>query len=425
MNTQQTAGPAQRNAYSVYLWMEIITSLASWLAFTVSLIYQVTTVGLNPLQLVLVGTTIEVTAFIFEVPTGVVADTISRKLSIIVGLILIGCGFILEGSIPRFETILVAQVIAGIGYTFTSGATEAWIADEVGETKATRAFLRGSQVSYIGALIGTAAAVALGSVAINLPIIIGGAIMILVGITMIVIMPETGFKPTPKADRTTFQSMLHTLKGGVKLVRGKPVLISILVLGLVYGMYSEGFDRLWTAHFLQDIALPAIGSLQPVVWFGIIRVVSLFLSIGLTEFATRKVNTDSHGLVARAVLMLNVSMVIGLLTFAVTGNFVLALLAYWLTSAARRTLNPVYTAWVNQHLESSVRATVISMTAQIDALGQIIGGPIVGVIGTTFGVPSALLASGLILSIALPLLVRAIRVDRNVITSAVEASGSD
>lgn len=420
MNTRKTTAPVKRNAYSVYLWMEGITSLASWLAFTVSIIYQVTTVGLNPLQLVLVGTTIEVTAFIFEVPTGVVADTISRKLSIVVGLILVGCGFVLEGSIPRFETILVAQVVAGIGYTFTSGATEAWIADEVGETKATRAFLRGSQVSYIGALIGTAGAVALGSVAINLPIIVGGAVMILVGLVLIVMMPETGFKPTPREDRTTFQSMLHTFKSGVKLVRGKPVLISILVLGLVYGMYSEGFDRLWGAHFLQDIALPAIGSLQPVVWFGIIRVVSLLLSIGLIEFASRKVNTDSHGLVARAVLALNISMVIGLLTFAVTGNFVIALLAYWLTSAARRTLNPVYTAWVNQHLESSVRATVISMTAQIDALGQMIGGPIVGVIGTAFGVPSALFASGMILSIALPLLIRTIQRDRLSLVNAID-----
>ena len=120
-------------AYPVYLWMETITSLGSWLVFTVDLIYQVTIVGLNPLQLVIVGTTIEVTAFIFEVPTGVVADTISRKLSIIIGTIMIGAGFILEGAIPRFETILIAQVIAGIGYTFTSGATEAWIADEIGE----------------------------------------------------------------------------------------------------------------------------------------------------------------------------------------------------------------------------------------------------------------------------------------------------
>jgi DHA3 family tetracycline resistance protein-like MFS transporter len=410
----------KRTAYPVYLWMETITSLASWLVFTVDLIYQVTIVGLNPLQLVLVGTTVEVTAFIFEVPTGVVADTISRKVSIIAGLILIGVGFIIEGAIPRFETILVAQVVAGIGYTFTSGATEAWIADEVGETKATRAFMRGSQLSYVGALLGTVGAVALGSVAINLPIIIGGAIMILVGLALIVIMPETGFKPTPRENRTTFQSMLHTFKSGVKLVRGKPVLISILLLGLIYGAYSEGFDRLWTAHFLQDIVLPTFGTLQPVVWFGIIRVVSLLLSIGLTEFATRKVNTDSHGLVARAVLALNVSMVIGLLTFAVTGNFVIALLAYWLTSSARRTLNPVYTAWVNQHLESSVRATVISMTSQIDALGQIIGGPIIGVIGTAFGVPFALVGSGLILSIALPLLVRTIRIDQQRLAAIVE-----
>ncbi len=237
---------------------------------------------------------------------------------------------------------------------------------------------------------------------------------------MIWLMPETGFKPTPREDRTTFQSMGDTLKNGVKLVRGKPILISILTLGLIYGAYSEGFDRLWAAHFLQDMTLPVIGNLQPVAWFGIIRAVSMLLSIGLTEFANRKVKTDDHGLVARAVLSLNVAMVIGLLTFAVSSNFVLALLAYWLTASARRTLNPVYTAWVNEHLESNVRATVISMTSQIDAFGQFLGGPIIGFIGTALGVPYALIGSGLILSIALPLLVRTIRRDRDKIPQVVE-----
>jgi MFS transporter, DHA3 family, tetracycline resistance protein len=72
-----------------------------------------------------------------------------------------------------------------------------------------------------------------------------------------------------------------------------------------------------------------------------------------------------------------------------------------------------------------VRATVISTTAQIDALGQMIGGPIVGLIGTAFSVSAALVASGLILSIALPMLIRTIRADRNLITLAVEASGSN
>ena len=54
-------------------------------------------------------------------------------------------------------------------------------------------------------------------------------------------------------------------------MRGKPALINILTIGLILGLYSEGFDRLWTPHLLNDITLPTIGDLQPVVWFGVIR----------------------------------------------------------------------------------------------------------------------------------------------------------
>jgi len=105
-------------------------------------------------------------------------------------------------------------------------------------------------------------------------------------------------------------------------------------------------------------------------------------------------------------------MVAGLLVFALTGNFVIALITFWGFSSMRQTVGPLYTAWVNQHTESSVRATVISMSSQIDALGQILGGPIVGVIGLALGIPIALTICALILATALPLLIRTIRIDR-------------
>ncbi len=65
-------------------------------------LYRVQTVGLNPLQLVLVGTVLEVTAFIFEIPTGIVADLYSRRLSVIIGTFLFGIGFLAEASVPVF-----------------------------------------------------------------------------------------------------------------------------------------------------------------------------------------------------------------------------------------------------------------------------------------------------------------------------------
>jgi DHA3 family tetracycline resistance protein-like MFS transporter len=410
----------KRAAYSVYLFSEFTLALLFSMIFTVDAVYQVSTVGLNALQLVLVGTTLEVAAFVFEIPTGVVADVFSRRLSIIIGIFIMGLGFVVEGSFPFFVPILLAQVLWGLGYTFTSGATEAWIADEVGEERSGQAFLRAGQIGTIGSLIGIAPGIWIGLLGVNIPIMLGGVLLMTLGVILIVIMPEKGFKPAPREDRNTFQSMAHTFKGGLRLVRSKPALINILTIGLILGLYSEGYDRLWAAHLLENITLPTIGGLQPVVWFGLIRATGMLLGLGVTEFTRRRVDTSKHGPVARAVLLLITGMVAGLLTFALTGNFVIAVLALWGFSSLRQTVGPLYTTWVNQHAESSVRATVISMSSQIDALGQILGGPIVGAIGLALGIPVALTICAVILATALPLLIRTIWIDRRAEASAVE-----
>ena len=96
------------NAYRVYLIMQGAHGLVFFTIVTVNLVYQATVVGLNPLQLVLVGTVLESSVLLFEVPTGVVADVYSRRLSVIIGFFLMGLGFMLAGSIPRFEIILLA-----------------------------------------------------------------------------------------------------------------------------------------------------------------------------------------------------------------------------------------------------------------------------------------------------------------------------
>jgi DHA3 family tetracycline resistance protein-like MFS transporter len=412
----------KRAAYSVYLFSEFTLSLLFSMMFVVDSVYQVSTVGLNALQLVLVGTALEISAFLFEAPTGVIADVYSRRLSIIIGMFVMGLGFVVEGSFPFFAPILLAQVIWGLGYTFTSGATEAWIADEVGEERAGKAFLRASQIGTTGSLIGIVAGTLIGTLGVNLPIVLGGFGVMGLGLLLIFIMPEMGFKPTPREDRNTFQSMAHTFKSGVRVVRGKPALINILTIGLILGLYSEGYDRLWAAHLLENITLPAIGGLQPVVWFGIIRAVSMLLGLGVTEITRRRVDTSRHGPVARAMLILIAGMVAGLLTFALTGSFIIALLALWGFASLRQTLGPLYTTWVNQHAESSVRATIISMSSQIDALGQILGGPIVGVIGLALGIPVSLTICAVILATALPLLIRTIKIDRRELDVAGEVA---
>ena len=155
------------NAYGVYLLLNAVGALARSMIFTVAAVYYVTVVGLNPFQLVLVGTTLMVVILLSEIPTGIVADVYSRRLSIIIGVFLIGLGFTIEGLIPRFAAVLASQLIWGVGYTFTSGANEAWIADELGEQQLSPVYVRGAQASQLGGLLGIGVSVALATIQLN------------------------------------------------------------------------------------------------------------------------------------------------------------------------------------------------------------------------------------------------------------------
>lgn len=396
-------------AYPVYLFLEAATALLFGMIFTMSSLYQVQRAQLSAIQLVLVGTVLELSIFLFEIPTGVVADVVSRRLSVILGVFLIGAGFLLEGALPIFATILLAQVLWGLGYTFTSGATQAWITDEIGEAAAGPAFLRASQLADLAALLGIPLGVFLGKVQINLPIVVGGGLFMGLGLILILFMPENGFQPTPRGERNTWQSMLHTLRSGFGMLRRRPALWNILLIGLFFGLYSEGYDRLWVKH-LTDNILPSGGSqIDPVSLVGLISAGGALLSIAATELIRRRLDTTRPNANARIMLVASAMMVIGLITFAQARSLVLAVGMIWLIDVFRSLNSPLYTTWVNQRLDPQVRATVLSMSSQVDAIGQITSGPALGVIGSKISVRAAITASGLLLAPILGLLIRALR----------------
>lgn len=390
------------DAYVVYLILRGSTALFFGLVFTVNMIYFVTTLQLDPLQLVLVGTTLEAAVFLFEVPTGIVADVYSRRLSIIIGVLLTGVAFVIEGAVPAYAAVLIAQVMWGIGYTFTSGATEAWIADEVGEARAGEAFMRGSQAGYVGAIAGTILTMIIAALtAVNVPIILGGVLFLGLGLFLIAFMPETRFQRAAQHERRSWAQFTGTFREGVSLVRAKPVLISILAIGVIYGLASEGYDRLWTKHMIDTITLP--GPLEPVVWFGVLGLVSQFTGLGINEIIRRRLNFGSPAAVARVAMLVNLLTAAGILVLALTNSLIVALVALWWIGPLRGASHPIFTAWINQSLNPKVRATVLSMSGQVDALGQIAGGPAVGLVGNLLSVRAALVTSAVIWAAATPL----------------------
>ncbi|MCY3796695.1 MAG: MFS transporter [Chloroflexi bacterium] len=390
------------DAYKLYLLAMGFSAFATTLAYTVHLVYQVKQVGLNPLQLVLVGTTLELTALLTEIPTGVVADVYSRRLSVIVGFLLLGFGLILEGSLPVFEVLLVGQVVAGLGYTFLSGATSAWIVDEIGLERAGKAFLRGAQAEQIFAFCGIFVSVALASVSLQLAIVCGGILLVLLAAFLALFMPETGFQRRPVSDRETWRMFIATFRAGFALVRARRILLLITIAAIIHGAFSEGFDRLWITHTLQNFSLPPLGQLDEIVWFGIISAVSMPLTLAVTEVLRRRLDMSDNKRVATTLIAVYAAMILSVLLFVLGESFALVLLGLWLTGAARAVRNPLMEAWINQHTESKIRATVLSIQGQADALGQIAGGPVVGAVGLLSSVRVAISLSALLLLPIIP-----------------------
>jgi DHA3 family tetracycline resistance protein-like MFS transporter len=120
------------DSYRFYLAARSTYALCWATIVTVNLVFMVEVAKLDPLQMVLVGTVLELSVFLFEIPTGVVADRVSRRLSVVIGHGLMGVGFFVIVLVPEFWMILVSQIIWGLGWTFISGAYSAWLTSEIG-----------------------------------------------------------------------------------------------------------------------------------------------------------------------------------------------------------------------------------------------------------------------------------------------------
>ncbi len=387
--------PHRFSPYQVYLVFSGVSAFSFTLFGLLSSVYRFETAGLGPLQLILVGTVLELSVFLFEVPTGVVADVYGRRRSVITGTLLIGLGFALEGALPFFVTVLLAQAVWGIGSTFESGALEAWVADEIGEQRVGEAFLRGAQVAQVSAFVAVPVGTALGSVYLGFPMRMAGGVYFLLALFLVLYMRERAFTPEPGAARRPIKTMHGTLNRGLKVARRTPFILTIFLISAILGASSETFDRLWEAHFLANVGFPE--PFTPVVWFGLINAVLMLVTLAVTESLRRRVDTNAHVAVARALLVINLFLTLSVVLFGLAGNFWLALTFYGASVVLRTTHRPLYRAWLNQRLERKTRATVFSLNAQMDALGQIAGGPLLGLAAALYGMPWALVLSGLLL----------------------------
>ncbi|MBI2761038.1 MAG: MFS transporter [Chloroflexi bacterium] len=395
--------------YPVYLVLQAVSSGFYLLVTTVAAMYGVEQAHLGALQLLLVGTTLEATCLVFQAPTGALADAVSRRLSVLVGLVLSGLGFILWGTFARFDTILLAQVLWGLGYTFVDGAQQAWIADELGDGAAGRAFIRGTRAGQIGAVAGIVCSTALATISLPLPMIVAGVGYILLAAVLVAFMPE---RPRPHRDVRLVEAagrMSGTVRAGFRVARGSALLLSIIGISAIFGAASVGTDRLRDIHVLQDMTLPRLWGMNLIVWFGVVQVDGLGLSAVASEVAMRRLDTGSHRQIAAALTAINGGIVVTVVLFGLVTRFSLALPLIWAYFVLRRTYAPLTAAWLHQSLDPSVRATIFSLQSLADSFGRPVAGVPLGVLATAVTIRAGIVASGLLFAPALVLYARALR----------------
>jgi DHA3 family tetracycline resistance protein-like MFS transporter len=395
------------DARRLYYALQFMTAMAG--GWVVVDLYLVRVLQLSPLQLILMGTAMEGTIFVCEVPTGVVADTYSRRLSWIVGTLGMGGAVVGVGLSSAPWLVISLWGLWGLAYTFTSGAWEAWIADEIGAENVGSLFLRGTRVGFAGALLGLGLWVAIGAWSLRAAVIGGGVLVIACGVAAVFAMPETGFHRRPRAEREhPLRELRRTATRGIRFVRGQTLVLLLVATELFAGFGAEAFDRLTEAHVIRDVGVPA--AINPVFAFGVVSAVTMLFGFAVVGRVIRRVDRGGTPVVARMLVVFTLATIAGQIGFALAGSFGLVMVIFLTALLARSMLAPLYTTWLNKQItDSSVRATVLSISGQANAVGQASGGPVLGVVGNAFGIPTALVAGALTTLPAAALYARALR----------------
>ena len=388
--------------YPLYLILECGMSSMLGISYATLTVYWVISGRLNPLQLLLLGTALEVSYFVFQLPTGALADLVSRRLCTLAGLFVIGLALIMEGSSPAFANLIAAQLVLGLGAALNSGAEEAWVADELaaqlGDDGMTGVYLRATQYGLIATVAGSLLSGVIALAGLNLPLLTGGSLICLLAAGAAVVMPENNFRPAGAGlvASVLAASAWSVVKGQTRAthraVVAVPGLVLLFGMTLFVGMWSESFDRLWGAFLLRDIRFPQLDGLHPAMWFSLFACLAAVLGLGSTQLARRRTERLGPDSVASGLLVLTLGIGGAVVAMALAHSFAVVVGAYLAVTVLRPVLDPLLSGWLATRIEPSVRATTLSAKEMFDSAGQILGGPAFGVIGTLATIRIALLA---------------------------------
>src|SRR5918996_4151111 len=400
--------PTSRSIQRTYLLLLAGNTLAASLIWGINTIFLLDA-GLSNLEAFAANAFFTGGMVIFEVPTGIVADTIGRRTSYLLGTVTLSVSSLLyvglwqiEASFPAWA---VVSVLLGLGFTFFSGAVEAWLVDALTATGYTgnleTVFGRGQVVTGVGMLTGSVAGGFLAqSFSLGFPFVLRGVILALMFLFAFALMHDVGF--TPKRDGRPLEEMRGIASNSIEYGwRVRPV--KYLMIASVF----TGGVGIYVFYALQPYLLELYDDPEAYGIAGLVAAIVAGAQI-LGGFATplirRLFKRRTSALLAAEILSVVTLVLVGLIEvfWAVIG-----LIVVWgLLFAASM---PIRQAFLNGLIPSQQRATILSFDSLMSSSGGVATQPVLGRAADVWGHPASYLMSGAISAFAIPFVFRSRR----------------
>jgi MFS family permease len=407
-----------------YLLITGLFNLAASLIWGVDTLFKLDA-GLDIFQVMLTNAAFTLGMVVFEIPTGVVADTLGRRVSLLLCIATLLVATLLYVATAwrgwGFWPFMGTSVLLGLGYTFYTGAVDAWLVDALKATGYTEplepVFAKGQMVFGAAMLVGTLGGGLLGQIHLYIPYLVRAAIFVPLLAAAWLAMVEIGFTPralewrrVPTELRRVF---IEGMDYGLHHMVVRPVMLASCVnmSFMIFGFYS------WQRYFLDLLG-------RDLVWVsGLIAALlslSMILGNALLRPLSRMVGTRTGLLIGSMAIQAAMAVLCGVLGLGVTAGaqqgvplrFVAVVGLYLVYGVALGVMGPVKQGYLNAHIPSTHRATIISLDSFFANLGGVAGQSGWGYLARARSIAAAWVGAGAALLVGVPLYWWARRSDR-------------
>jgi len=386
---------------TIYLTLITGNTLAASFIWGINTIFLLSA-GLSNFEAFLANAFFTLGQVIFEVPTGIVADTWGRRISYLLGTITLMASTLLYLLMWQIEGPFwgwaVSSVLLGLGFTFFSGATEAWLVDALAATnfqgKLEKVFAKG-QIFGGGAML-------LGSIAggliaqftnLGVPYILRSAILLLNFVLAFALMQDLGF--TPNKSKTPLKEMKKIFVSSIDNGLKKPAVRWVMLAA----PFATGVS-FYIFYALQPFLLKLYGNEKAYGIAGLVAAIVAGAQIagGFAAPYIAKLFKRRTTILLSGTLLAGIALV--LVSF--TGNFYLVIILIFLWGLTFAALSPVRQTYLNGLIPSEQRATVLSFDSLMGSSGGIVVQPVLGKVADIYNYSTSYLGAAIFQLAALP-----------------------